>query len=262
MSNCAPRQIPRSDFPSAANARIGLQDLRYKIDVNTLHRDEDSSRLGLNEIGRVQLRTSTPLLIDEYRRNRATGSFILIEEITNGTVGAGMITGIEDWSPVDVADRSANVAWHARRGVSRARWSELAAAGATVWFTGLPASGKSTIGVEVERGAAGRGRAAYLLDGDNLRHGLNGDLGFSEEDRKENIRRTAEVARLMADSGMVAIEPRRPFTPPGPRPEMHERDGLPFVEIWVSTPLEECEQRDTKGLYAKARAGEMKGLPG
>jgi bifunctional enzyme CysN/CysC len=156
--------------------------------------------------------------------------------------------------------RSADVTWHASA-ISR---SERPGPGATVWFTGLPASGKSTIAVEVERRLVEGGRAAYLLDGDNLRHGLNADLGFSGEDREENVRRTAEVARLFADAGVVALVSLVSPYAAGRRAarEIHERSGLPFCEVWVSTPVDECERRDPKGLYARARAGEIDCLTG
>ena len=160
--------------------------------------------------------------------------------------------------------RSQNVTWHAHA-VTRERRTELLGAdGATVWFTGLPASGKSTVAVALEAALLDRGRAAYLLDGDNLRHGLNGDLGFSAEDRAENVRRTGEVARLFADAGLVALAALvSPYAADRRRiRERHEADGLRFVEVYVNTPLEECERRDPKGLYARARAGELPGLTG
>jgi bifunctional enzyme CysN/CysC len=153
-----------------------------------------------------------------------------------------------------------NVVWHAGAVGSADRpW-----VGATVWFTGLSGSGKSTVAVEVERLLVGAGRAAYLLDGDNLRHGLNADLGFSAADRTENIRRVGEVARLFADAGVVALVPViSPYAADRERARsIHEVAGLRFVEVWVDTPLEVCEARDPKGLYAKARAGEIAGFTG
>ncbi len=136
--------------------------------------------------------------------------------------------------------------------------------GATVWFTGLSGSGKSTVAVEVERRLVEAGRPAYLLDGDNLRQGLNGDLGFSADDRAENVRRVGEVARLFADAGVVALVPViSPYVADRDRVrEIHELAGLPFFEVFVDTPLEICERRDPKGLYAKARAGEITGFTG
>lgn len=159
---------------------------------------------------------------------------------------------------------SANVTWH-EGVVGRAqRWQALGVRGATIWFTGLPASGKSTIAAAVEAQLVNDGHSAYRLDGDNLRHGVCGDLGFSHADRDENVRRTAEVARLFADAGTIAIvSVVSPFES-GRRAAraLHERDGLAFVEVFVNTPVEECMRRDPKGLYARAAAGKLTGMTG
>jgi bifunctional enzyme CysN/CysC len=229
-----------------------VRSLDYRLDINTLHRDERAESLSLNEIGRVQLRTRRPLLFDAYRRNRATGGFVLVDDATNNTVAAGMITG-----PSQPASR---VVWHAAA-VSR---EERATRGMTVWLTGLSASGKSTVAVELERRLVASGRPAYLLDGDNLRHGLNADLGFGAEDRAENVRRVGEVARLFADAGLVAVVSLiSPYRADRERVRAaHEAAGLSFVEIFVDTPLEVCEARDPKGMYARARAGEITGFTG
>jgi adenylyl-sulfate kinase len=162
---------------------------------------------------------------------------------------------------VSVSD---NVIWHRGEIDPAARAEVTGGPGSTVWFTGLSGSGKSTIAVAVERLLVGRGRVAYLLDGDNLRHGLNGDLGFSADDRTENIRRVSEVARLFADAGVVALVPViSPYRADRDRARrIHEETGLAFVEVHVATSLEECERRDPKGLYAKARAGEIRGFTG
>ncbi|HEY8523517.1 MAG TPA: adenylyl-sulfate kinase [Acidimicrobiales bacterium] len=154
----------------------------------------------------------------------------------------------------------ANVVWHAGA-VAR---EDRPSAGATVWFTGLSGSGKSTVAALVEKELVAAGRPAYLLDGDNLRHGLNGDLGFSAADRTENIRRVGEVARLFADAGVVALVPViSPYRADRERARaIHDAVGLPFVEVFVDTPLAVCEARDPKGLYAKARAGEITGFTG
>jgi adenylyl-sulfate kinase len=159
--------------------------------------------------------------------------------------------------------RSSNVVW--QRGIDRERrWSALGHGGATVWMTGLPASGKSTVAAGVEAQLLSEGRPAYVLDGDNLRHGLNGDLGFSAEDRAENVRRTAEVSALLADAGVVVlvalVSPYRADR--AAARAAHSRRGLPFLEVWVATSLEECERRDPKGLYARARSGELRGMTG
>jgi adenylyl-sulfate kinase len=160
--------------------------------------------------------------------------------------------------------RSANVVWQPGEITREARWQALGGPGATVWFTGLPSSGKSTVASAVEAKLLAEGRPAYVLDGDNLRHGLNGNLGFSPEDRRENVRRTAEVAALMADAGVTALPWLFPpcGAPRAAARAAHDARGLRFIEVWVSTPLEECERRDTKGLYAKARAGEIPDFTG
>jgi bifunctional enzyme CysN/CysC len=159
---------------------------------------------------------------------------------------------------------SANVTWHHGAIAPDDRAASLGHRGATVWLTGLSGSGKSTVAVELERRLVAAGRPAYILDGDNLRHGLNVDLGFTDDDRAENVRRVGEVARLLADAGVVALVPViSPFRAgrEGVR-AMHEAAGVPFLEVFVDTPIEVCEQRDPKGLYAKARAGEITGFTG
>jgi bifunctional enzyme CysN/CysC len=227
--------------------------LEYRLDVNTLHRDEEADSLSLNEIGRVRLHTQAPLMFDPYRRNRSTGSFILIDQATNNTVGAGVIVGAEQANV-------SNVMWHANA-VQR---DQRPSRGMTVWLTGLSGSGKSTVAVEVERRLVAAGRPSYLLDGDNLRHGLNADLGFAAGDRAENVRRVGEVARLFADAGVVAVVSLvSPYRADRDRVRAaHEEAGLRFLEVFVDTPLDLCEARDPKGLYAKARAGEITGFTG
>jgi bifunctional enzyme CysN/CysC len=231
------------------STKATVQALDYRLDVTTLHRVEGARSLSLNEIGRVQLRTQQPLLFDAYRRNRGTGSFILVDETTNNTVAAGMITG-----------PSLPVVWHSTA-VDR---QERGTTGATIWLTGLSASGKSSVAVEVERRLVASGRPAYLLDGDNLRHGLNSDLGFSAADRAENVRRVGEVARLFADAGVIAVVSLiSPYRVDRDQVRAaHQRAGLPFYEVFVDTPIETCEARDPKGMYAKARAGEIRGFTG
>ncbi|MGH8862755.1 MAG: adenylyl-sulfate kinase, partial [Jatrophihabitantaceae bacterium] len=237
---------------TSRSTRASIKDLEYRLDVNTLHRDETASDLSLNEIGRVRLRTQKPLLFDPYRRNRDTGSFILIDEATNNTVAAGMITGPTQAEP--------HIVWHSGA-VSR---EHRASQGATLWFTGLSGSGKSSIAVEIERRLVASGRPAYVLDGDNLRHGLNSNLGFSPEDRTENVRRVAEVAKLMADAGVVVlvslVSPYRADRDAARA--VHTEVGLPFYEVFVDVPLEVAESRDPKGLYAKARAGQIPDFTG
>lgn len=159
---------------------------------------------------------------------------------------------------------SENVVWHESDLPRSDRWAALGVVGATLWFTGLSGSGKSTVAVAVERRLLEAGTPAYLLDGDNLRHGLNGDLGFSAEDRSENVRRVGEVARLFADAGVVALVPLiSPYRADRDRARAaHDAARVPFFEVFVNTPIEECEARDPKGLYAKARAGEITGFTG
>lgn len=233
-------------------ATAEVRSLDYRLDVNTLHRDENADSLSLNEIGRIQLRTRQPLLFDPYRRNRTTGSFILVDDTTNNTVAAGMITG-----PTLPSSR---VVWHATA-VGR---DERPTTGLTVWLTGLSGSGKSSVAVELERRLVAAGRPAFLLDGDNLRHGLNADLGFGAADRVENIRRVGEVARLFAEAGVVAVVSLiSPYAADRNKVRaVHEAAGIPFIEVFVDTPLEICESRDPKGMYAKARAGEIRGFTG
>jgi adenylyl-sulfate kinase len=160
--------------------------------------------------------------------------------------------------------RSANVVWQRGALNREQRWAALGHAGATVWMTGLPASGKSTVAAAVEARALAQGRSAYVLDGDNLRHGLNGDLGFSAADRAENVRRTAEVSALLADAGVLVlvalVSPYRADR--AAARAVHERLSLPFIEVHIATTLEECERRDPKGLYARARAGELTHMTG
>jgi bifunctional enzyme CysN/CysC len=164
----------------------------------------------------------------------------------------------------DQEGTSPDVVWHPNSLDRDERAGALGHRGATIWFTGLSGSGKSTVAAACERLLVADGRPAYLLDGDNLRHGLNGDLGFSAADRDENVRRVAEVARLFADAGVVALVPLiSPYRAArdGAR-ALHEVAGVPFYEVFVDTPLEVCEERDPKGLYAKARAGELTGMTG
>jgi bifunctional enzyme CysN/CysC len=251
-------------------AMVGKVDVRYRIDVETLRRDESATTLGLNDLARVQMELSSPLVFDSYRRNRVTGSLIVIDEATNDTVAAGVIldTEVEDTTGTDGAEakteRSPNVRWQGTRMTRERRWQSLGHGGATLWFTGLPGAGKSTVAAAVEERLLQAGQPAFLLDGDNLRHGLNGDLGFDEHARTENVRRTAHVARLLAESGTIALvslvspyaADRRAAA------ALHAADDLGFLEIFVDAPLELCEQRDPKGLYARARSGELAGLTG
>ncbi len=166
--------------------------------------------------------------------------------------------------PVGRGPVSPNTVWHEGLIPRTDRWAAGRLRGCTVWLTGLSGSGKSSVAAEIERHLTAAGRACYRLDGDNVRQGLNGDLGFSAEDRQENVRRVAEVARLMADAGLVVIVPIiSPYATGRARArQIHDDAGLSFFEVFVDTPLAECERRDPKGLYARARAGEIKGMTG
>tara|TARA_Y100001960_G_C14393751_1_gene689983 strand:+ start:166 stop:759 length:594 start_codon:yes stop_codon:yes gene_type:complete len=163
-----------------------------------------------------------------------------------------------------VNGRSSDVVWEESLISREQRWSTLGNRGATVWFTGLSGSGKSSVAAACERLLMAAGRPAYLLDGDNLRFGLNGDLGFSIDDRNENVRRVSEVARLFADAGFVALVPLiSPYRAARERArDLHEIAGLLFLEVYLDTPIEVCEERDSKGLYARARSGELTGFTG
>jgi bifunctional enzyme CysN/CysC len=249
------------------SAMVGRVDVRYRIDVESLRRDEQADTLALNDLARVHLELSSPLVFDSYRRNRVTGSLIMIDEATNETVAAGVILDTEvEEAPTTRSggDKSPNVRWQGSRVTRERRLDALGHGGATLWFTGLPGAGKSTVAAAVEERLLDMRRPALLLDGDNLRHGLNGDLGFDEAARAENVRRTAHVARLLAESGTIALVSL--VSPYKADREMaaglHREDELHFIEVFVDAPLELCEQRDPKGLYARARAGELAGMTG
>ena len=244
--------------------RATIEHLDTRVDMETLADERDPESLALNDIGVVRLRTNAPVLADPYTRCRATGAFILIDEQTNNTVGAGMIATASEEPGAPFGPHSPDVIWHPPALPRRNRWGTLGLRGATVWLTGLPGAGKSSIGQELERRLVAAGRSAYLLDGENLRYGLSSDLGFSPADRHEHARRVASVARILADSGTVAIvslispmAADRDFAR-----ELHEQADLDFVEAWVDTPVEVCEVRDPHGLYTRARAGELTGLTG
>jgi bifunctional enzyme CysN/CysC len=232
--------------------RVRVTALDYRLDVNTLHRDKSATALKLNELGRVSLRTQVPLLLDEYTRNAATGSFILIDADTNVTVAAGMV---RDTAPAATRTATPNTVRHQSLVTSGERLTK----GRTLWFTGLSGSGKSSIAVLAEQSLLEQGCPAYILDGDNLRHGLNADLGFTMADRAENLRRLAHVATLMADAGLTVLVPA--ISPLEEHREsarkVHSEAGIEFFEVFVDTPLADCELRDPKGLYARARAGEI-----
>ncbi len=242
--------------------RATVQEIIERTDPETLERQLEPTSLALNDIGRVRLRTSAPVLADPYSVNRGTGAFILIDEDSNDTVAAGVI---HEARVVEIGHATRrDVTWHPSALDRDDRWLAIDQRGGTVLLTGLSASGKSTIAVALERRLVDSGQSAYLLDGDNIRHGLSEDLGFSPAERTEHIRRVGQVARLMSDAGTIAVVSLiSPLA--ADRDHLraaHEQANLPFVEVFVDTPVEECERRDPKGLYARARAGEITGFTG
>jgi len=251
--------------------RAFVSRIVYKIDVNTLHR-EQADTLHLNEIARIELKTSLPLFFDSYKANRGTGSFILIDPVTQNTVAAGMIREavrtIDDVveKPSTQAEtpqkKSPNTIWAGWNISREQRETRHGHQGAVLWLTGLSGSGKSTVAKRLEKQLFDSGCQTMLLDGDLLRHGLNGDLGFSDRDRSENIRRAAEVARLFFESGHLVI---CTFISPFIKDRAFARglvaDGR-FFEVFVKCDLEVCKRRDPNGLYKKALAGEIKEFTG
>ena len=230
-----------------------LDKLKYKVNVNTMEHVA-ATKLSLNEIAVCALELDGPLAFAPYEDNRALGSFVIIDRFTNATVGMGLIHF--------ALRRAANIHWQATDVNKLSRAKLLKQKPAVLWFTGLSGAGKSTIANLVEKKLHADGHLTYLLDGDNVRHGLNRDLGFTDADRVENIRRVAEVARLMADAGLIVLVSFiSPFR--AERLMARERIGTEeFVEVFVDTSLAEAEKRDVKGLYAKARRGELKNFTG
>ena len=236
-----------------ATVPVQITALKHKIDVNTL--DQHAAKtLQLNEVGYGNFSTSQPIAFDSYRSSRDMGGFILIDRSTNATVGAGMIDfGLR---------RATNVHWQALDVDKQTRADQKGQKPAVLWFTGLSGSGKSTIANLVEKALFAEGRHTYLLDGDNVRHGLNRDLGFTDADRVENIRRVGEAARLFVDAGLIVLVS---FISPFRSERRMARELVgegEFIEVFVDTPIEICMQRDPKGLYVKAKAGEIKNFTG
>ena len=226
---------------------------KYKVNVNTLEQLA-ARKLELNEIGVCNLALDAPIAFDPYAENHDLGGFILIDRISNRTVGAGLLHF--------ALRRSQNIHWQAMDVDKAARAAAKGQKAQVVWLTGLSGAGKSTIANLVEKRLLAEGRHTYLLDGDNVRHGLNKDLGFAEQDRVENIRRVAEVAKLMVDAGLIVLVS---FISPFRAERRMARELMgegEFVEVFIDTPIAEAERRDVKGLYAKARAGELKNFTG
>ena len=230
-----------------------ISNLKHRVDINDFS-EVAAKTLGLNEVGVTTLSLTAPVAFDPYADNRNTGNFILIDRQSNETVGVGMF----DYA----LRRASNVVWQDLDVNKAARAEQKNQKPALLWFTGLSGSGKSTIANLVEKRLLDLGRHTYTLDGDNVRHGLNRDLGFTKEDRVENVRRIGEVAKLMVDAGLITMAS---FISPYKAERQLARGLLEegeFVEVFVNTPLDVAEKRDVKGLYAKARAGEIKNFTG
>lgn len=236
-----------------SQAAATITAIKYVVDVKEGHHLA-AKQLAMNDIGVVNISTDRLLPFENYDKNRRLGSFILIDRHTNQTVGAGMI----DFS----LRRAANIHWQAFKVDKDVRAQQKLQSPACIWFTGLSGSGKSTIANLLEQRMFTAGKHTYLLDGDNVRHGLNRDLGFTEADRVENLRRVAEVARLLVDAGLIVVVSFiSPYRAERELARAHFEPGE-FVEVFVDTPIEECERRDTKGLYAKAHRGELVNFTG
>jgi bifunctional enzyme CysN/CysC len=237
----------------SATVSATVAPLKYKLDINTW-RHLPAERLEINEVGVCELELDRPIAFEPYERSRELGGFILIDRITHDTLAAGTLHF--------ALRRSQNVHWQTLDVNKQARAAQNGQRPGVIWLTGFSGAGKSSIANLVEKQLHADGRRTYLLDGDNVRHGLNKDLGFTEQDRVENIRRVAEVARLMVDAGLIVLVA---FISPF-RAERHAARGLfadgEFVEVFVDAPLAQVEQRDVKGLYRRARSGALKNFTG
>ncbi|MEQ8523450.1 sulfate adenylyltransferase subunit CysN [Gracilimonas sp.] len=253
--------------------QVFMEDLLYRMNVDSLTR-EDATKLGLNEIGRVKLKTSQPIFYDPYQVNQKTGSFIIIDPATNVTIGAGMIRAgstesksSKDTSEAGIKDKktrqkSPNVVWEPWNIPRELREKRNGHKAQLLWFTGISGAGKSTIAKELERKLWEEGKQTVLLDGDQVRHGLNGDLGFSPADRTENIRRVGEVARLFFEHGNIVL---CTFVSPYTEDREAAKQLFPegdFKEIHITCDPKTAQERDPKGLYKKAQEGEITGLTG
>ena len=238
---------------ATSETKAQILSLDHKIDINTFNKHAVKT-LAINDIGYCKVSLSRPVAFDSYTENKFTGSFILIDTETKATVGAGII----DYP----LRRSSNIKWQNMKVTKFIRGQNLKQRPIILWFTGISGSGKSSIADQLEQELLNRGHSTYLLDGDNIRHGLNKDLGFTDQDRVENIRRVAEVGNLMVDAGLIVLAC---FISPFKAERNMARElfkNNEFIEIFVDTPLELCEYRDPKGLYKKARSGKLKNFTG
>ncbi|HSG94485.1 MAG TPA: adenylyl-sulfate kinase, partial [Afifellaceae bacterium] len=230
-----------------------VTELKHRLDVESMEHNA-AKVLELNEIGFANLSTAEPVAVDAFELNRETGRFVLVDTFTNETVAVGMVAFS--------LRRASNIHWQALDVNRIVRAGQKHQKPSVLWFTGLSGSGKSTIANIVDRKLFARGRHTYTLDGDNVRHGLNRDLGFTDADRVENIRRVAETARLMADAGLIVLVS---FISPFRSERRLARDLMEegeFMEIFIDAPIEVCRERDPKGLYARAIAGEISNFTG
>ncbi|URK19283.1 sulfate adenylyltransferase subunit CysN [Thalassospira sp. GO-4] len=230
-----------------------ISDLKYKVNVNTLEHVAGKT-LELNEVGIANISADKALAFDPYDENRHSGRFIIIDRFTNATVGAGMVN--------HSLRRATNIKWQEMDINKQARAYQKGQKSVVLWFTGLSGAGKSTVANLVEKKLHALGKHTYTLDGDNVRHGLNKDLGFTDADRVENIRRVGETAKLFVDAGVITLVS---FISPFKSERQLARSLVEkdeFIEVFIDTPLEVCEQRDVKGLYKKARAGEIANFTG
>jgi bifunctional enzyme CysN/CysC len=238
---------------STQNATASITSIKYQIDINTLAH-QAVKELSLNAIAVCNLSISKPLVFDTYKQSKHFGSFILIDRFTNATVAAGLIT--------HSLRRADNIHQQALTITKKEREKLNGHPGKVIWFTGLSGSGKSTLANALEVELHRQGKRTYILDGDNIRQGLNKDLGFTDSDRVENIRRIAEVAKLMMDAGLIVMTA---FISPFKREREMARQLIGeehFIEVFIDTPIEVCEERDPKGLYQKARDGKLPNFSG
>ena len=238
---------------ATSETKAQIISLDHKIDVNTFNKHAVKT-LAINDIGYCKVSLARPVAFDSYTENKFTGSFVLIDTETKATVGAGII----DYP----LRRSSNIKWHNMKITKEIRSQNLKQHPIILWFTGISGSGKSSIADTLEQELLNRGHSTYLLDGDNVRHGLNKDLGFTDQDRVENIRRVAEVGNLLVDAGLIVLACFiSPFKAERNMARALFRNNE-FIEVFVDTPLKLCESRDPKGLYKKARSGKLKNFTG